>query len=155
MTPRGLVLKTVLVALLTTAFIQDRVYGQKVESETARIRISNLPDSKPPEIILMTPVISGDMIYRSETQELDIIGEVKDESGVKFVSVNSDIRTINEAGIFSSQLMLNPGVNRIRLMASDNRDNMQEQYIMVQYLPTVETLADKIIEKSKYYALII
>lgn len=147
--------RRVLFFAIAATLIMGSVCAQDVESETVRIRINNLPDKNPPVIKLLTPAIIGDNIFSSPTEEIDLIGEANDESGIKFVSVNSDIRSINEAGLFSTRLKLNPGVNRIRLMASDNLDNVQEQYILVQYLPPVETLADKIVEKSKYYALII
>lgn len=130
-------------------------FSQEVESNTVRILINNLPDTQPPTIKLMTPDISGDMVYQTDTEEIDLIGEVNDESGVKFVSVNSDIRTINETGIFSSRLKLSPGENKIRLVAADNIDNLQEQFITIEYIPPVVTLADRILEEAKYYGLII
>ncbi len=103
----------------------------------------------------MTPSITGDMKYRTDTDEINLIGEVKDESGVKFVSVNADVRAINEAGIFTSRIKLFPGENRIQLAASDNKDNFQEQFVTIEYIPPIVTLADKIREGSRYYALII
>ena len=130
-------------------------FSQEVESNTVRILINNLPDTQPPTIKLMTPDISGDMVYQTDTEEIDLIGEVNDESGVKFVSVNSDIRIINETGIFSSRLKLSPGENKIRLVAADNIDNLQEQFITIVYIPPVVTLADRILEEAKYYGLII
>jgi hypothetical protein len=95
------------------------------------------------------------MIYQTDMNVLDLIGEVKDESGVKFISVNSDIRSVNEAGIFSTSIQLYPGDNRVRLVAADNKDNLLEQYLTIKYTPPVVTLADKINEKSKYYGLVI
>ncbi|MCK5137733.1 MAG: caspase family protein [Bacteroidales bacterium] len=130
-------------------------FSQEVESNKVRILINNLPDTQPPTIKLMTPDISGDMVYRTAAEEIDLIGEVNDESGVKFVSVNSDIRTINETGIFSSRLKLSPGENKVRLVAVDNIDNLQEQFVTIEYIPPVVTLADRILEEAKYYALII
>ncbi|MCD4710250.1 MAG: caspase family protein [Bacteroidales bacterium] len=69
--------------------------------------------------------------------------------------MNSDIRNINEAGIFSSRLVLEPGKNLIRLVTSDVLDNLAEQLYFIEYIPPVPTLADKISGSSKYYGLII
>ena len=116
---------------------------------------SDLPDTQPPAIKLMSPFIPENDTFQTNTKEFDLIGEVTDESGVKFVSVNSDIRNINEAGIFSSRLVLEPGKNQIRLVTSDVLDNLAEQLYTVEYIPPVPTLSDKISESSKYYGLII
>jgi hypothetical protein len=128
---------------------------QEVESKTTRIHINNLPDTQPPEIRLMTPEMNRGSIYQTDTREIDLIGEVKDESGIKFISVNSDVRNINEAGIFSTRLTLEPGENLIRLVVADNEDNLREEVFTVLFNPPVPTLADKISEEAKYYGLII
>jgi hypothetical protein len=147
--------KSFLLVLVSMICIHNTLYCQDIESNTARILINNLPDTKPPSIKFITPSISGDMIYQTDMNVLDLIGEVKDESGVKFISVNSDIRSVNEAGIFSTSIQLYPGDNRVRLVAADNKDNLLEQYLTIKYTPPVVTLADKINEKSKYYGLVI
>ena len=131
------------------------LYSQEVESKAARILINNIPDTEPPSITLVTPNISLDEIYHTDKDELDIIGEVKDPSGVKFVSVASDIRNINEVGMFSSTIALSPGENKIRLVATDFKDNLQELFLTIKYDPPVVTLADKINTVSRYYGLII
>ncbi len=131
------------------------LYSQEVESKAARILINNIPDTEPPSITLVTPNISLDEIYHTDKDELDIIGEVKDPSGVKFVSVASDIRNINEVGMFSSTIALSPGENKIRLVATDFKDNLQELFLTIKYDPPVVTLADKINTVSRYYGLVI
>jgi len=128
---------------------------QEVESKTARILINNLPDTQPPSMKLITPEVNRGTTYQTDAKEIDLIGEVKDESGIKFVTVNSDVRNVNEAGIFSTRLTLDPGENKIRLVASDNEDNLLEHVFTVAYTPPEPTLADKITEKAKYYGLII
>lgn len=128
---------------------------QEVKSKAVRFRISNLPDTIPPTISLVTPKISGDIMYQINSKELVLIGEVKDKSGIRFVSVNADVRSINEAGIFTTNLELFPGENRIQLVASDNQGNTCEQVITIAYIPPVITLADRIRAESTYYGLII
>jgi hypothetical protein len=147
--------KGLFLVIVSMIWIHGPVLCQDIESNTVRILINNLPDREPPSIKLMTPAVDGDMVYQTNTAVLDLIGEVRDESGVKFVSVNSDIRTINNAGIFTSSIQLYPGENRVRLVAADNEDNLKEQYLTVEYIPPVVTLADKITKESKYYGLII
>jgi hypothetical protein len=147
--------KSFLLVLVSMIWIHSTPYCQDIESNTARILINNLPDTIPPSIKFITPSISGDMIFQTDINILDLIGEVKDKSGVKFVSVNSDIRSVNEAGIFSSSIQLYPGDNMVRLVAADNEDNLLEQFLTIKYTPPVVTLADKINKTSKYYGLVI
>lgn len=144
-----------ILAAITVTWMLQPLHGQEVESKSVKFLINNLPDTQPPAIKLMSPFIPENDTFRTNTKEFDLIGEVTDESGVKFVSVNSDIRNINEAGIFSSRLVLEPGKNQIRLVTSDVLDNVTEQLYTVEYIPPVPTLADKISESSKYYGLII
>ena len=131
------------------------VPGQVVESETVKFQINNLPDTDPPDIRLVSPPVRGEESFQTGTKELDLIGEVKDQGGVKFITVNADVRNINEAGIFSARLTLEPGENRVRLIASDEKGNMAERQVTIEYIPPEPTLAEKIAEKSSYYALII
>ena len=144
-----------LILILVVLWGCNFIYSQEAESNTVEFRFNNLPDTQPPSIKILSPFISGDRSIQTDMEELDLIGEVKDESAVKFVSINSDLRAINELGIFSTKIKLYPGNNQIRLVASDVNDNLQEQYITIEYIPPVVTLADKITEKSKYYGLII
>lgn len=133
----------------------ESIYCQDIKSNIVRFKISNIPDTTPPTIRILTPSISEEMNYQTDNDKIVLIGEVKDESGVKFVSVNTDVRTINEAGIFTSGIELLPGKNQLLIATSDNKDNFREQFITIEYIPPVPTLADKITEVSKYYGLII
>jgi len=130
-------------------------YCQNVKSNVVKFKVSNIQDTSPPSIKISSPGINSNMSYQTDKSEINIVGEVKDSSGVRFVSVNNDVRTINEAGVFTSKIELVPGYNTIKLAASDNKDNFQEQYITIRYTPPVVTLSEKIIKSSKYYGLII
>jgi hypothetical protein len=129
--------------------------AQYVKSNIVRFKISNLSDTLPPSIKLMTPRIIVDMIYQTDKEEMVLIGEVSDKSGVKFVTVNTDVKTINEGGIFSSNRNFSPGENRVLLIAADQEDNILEQYITIEYIPPKPTLADRILMEARYYGLII
>lgn len=144
-----------ILAVITVTWMLQPLHGQEVKSKTVKFLINNLPDTQPPAIRLMSPFFPENDTFRTNTKEIDLIGEVTDKSGVKFISVNSDIRNINEAGIFSSRLLLEPGKNLIRLVTSDVLDNLAEQLYFIEYIPPVPTLADKISGSSKYYGLII
>lgn len=127
---------TVLIlAAFTSASTLQPLHGQEVESKPVKFFINNLPDKQPPTIRLISPFFPANDTFRTGTKEIDLIGEVTDQSGVRFVSVNSDIRNINEAGIFSSRLVLVPGHNQIRLVTSDELDNLAEIIYAVEYIP--------------------
>ncbi len=129
--------------------------GQVVESETVRFFINNLPDTEPPVIRLISPPIQGGQSFQTGTKDLDLIGEVRDQGEVKFVSVNADVRNINDAGVFSARLNLQPGENRVKLMAADEEGNMAGMQVTIEYIPPEPTLAEKILEGSRYFGLII
>jgi len=130
--------------------------AQQVESKRASIRISNLEKKElPPEISLITPSIQAGGVFSSPEDVIDLIGEVKDQGGVKFVSVNSDIRSLNNAGVFSARIKLEPGENTVRILAADVDDNITEQYVTIYYDPPRLSLSDKIRQSSEYYGLII
>jgi hypothetical protein len=131
------------------------INGQDAKSNVVRFKISNLPDTEPPLIKIMTPSIAEGTVYRTSTAEIVLIGEVTDKSGVKFVSVNDDVRSINEAGIFTARLELANGINTIQLIAADQEDNLADQSISIEYNPPIVTLADRIKATSKYYGLMI
>jgi hypothetical protein len=148
--------KLCFILVMVTMFLgYDHSCGQDVKSNFVKFKISNLPDTEPPSIKIMTPSITGGKIHQTDTEEIVLVGEVTDKSGVKFISVNDDVRSINEAGIFTTRLLLDPGENRIQLIAADNKDNLQEQFITIEFIPPVVTLADRITKESKYYGLII
>jgi hypothetical protein len=147
------------VRLLLIVFLliwaDQTVCGQDAQSKVVKFKISNIPDFTPPAIKIIAPLISDSMSYLSNTEEIVLIGEVKDSSGVKFISVNDDIREMNEAGIFSARIYLTPGINKVQVLAADNEDNLQEQYVTIDYNSPVLSLADRIKESSRYYGLII
>jgi hypothetical protein len=127
----------------------------KVKSNKVGFVIRNFPDTVPPALKLITPAIGREEWYRTDKKEFDLIGEVKDESEIKFVSVNSEMRQVNEYGLFSSRLELEPGENNVRFVVMDVNDNLLERNLTIQYIPPVVTLADKISRKSNYYGLLI
>ena len=117
--------------------------------------INNISEKQPPAIKLITPAIGTEDHYETDKEEFDLIGEVKAESAIKFVSVNSEMREINEYGLFSWRFELDPGENRVKIVAMDVNDNIREHNLTIDYIPTDVTLAEKITRDAKYYAVLI
>ena len=137
--------------------------AQEVKSTKTSLRINNMPkvevkevpDTEPPVIELISPKIYLGTRFYSKQKELDLIGKVTDRSGINFLSVNSDFRTLTESGIFTTRLTLSPGDNHFKVVAMDNKENLREVFFVVDYTPPVVTLREKISENATYYGLII
>lgn len=152
-------MKLNILSILLCFLLCQASYSQSMQTGKIKFRLNNVPveekDTEPPFIEIIAPVAGEDDVYTSTDADLDLIGQVTDESGINFVSVDSKISEINNKGIFTFPLHLEPGPNFVKLVAMDEERNMQEQTINIQYVPSVVTLADRISETSKYYALII
>jgi len=137
--------------------------AQEVKSARSSLRVSNLPapeavtlpDKDPPLLEYISPGIPPGFKYTTREQEIDLIARATDSSGISFVSVNAEMKSLSENGIFTARLKLDPGENTFRIMVMDNRDNLKEEQFVVEYLPPVLTLADKIAGTATYYGLII
>jgi hypothetical protein len=137
--------------------------GQEVKSGKSSLRISNIPkpvvreipDSTPPSIEFISPKIPAGSRYVSQQPVMDLIGKATDSTGISFVSVNSEMLSLTETGIFTIRLNLQPGTNQFKIVAMDGKENLLEQLFMVDYVPPVVTLADKISQTATYYGLII
>jgi len=151
-----LLYSVLIVAVTSIGSITGQLFGQDIESKSVKILLNNLSEDKAaPEIKIITPSFGEGVGYSSDADVIDIIGEVKDQTGVKFVSVNSDIRSVNSAGLFSTRIQLEPGENKIRIMVADLKDNTNEQYLTVWYNPPKLSLSEKIKQESIYYGLVI
>ena len=144
-----------ILVILAMTWATGTLLCQDVQSNVVRFKVSNLPDTEPPSIKIVTPEITRGVAYQTVEKEIVLIGEVTDRSGIKFVSVDDEVRNISDAGIFTTRLKLDPGENKVLLVASDRADNIAEQTLTIQYTPPVVTLADRIRDESRYYALII
>ncbi len=137
--------------------------AQEIKSEKASLRISNIPkievreipDTDPPVIEFISPKIYPETRYYTHQQEFDLIGKVSDSSSVSFVSVNGDMRPFTDLGIFTIQITLKKGDNAFRVVAMDQKENLQETFFLVDYTPPVLSLQDRISHDATYYGLII
>jgi hypothetical protein len=144
-----------IIVLLLILFGYTPLQCQEVKTNRVEFFLNNTPDTEPPEIRIITPVMGEGFHFITDTEEIELIGEIRDESAIKFLSVNLEMKSVNEAGVFSSILRLYPGENRFRMLASDIHDNIKEQFIIIEYEPPIVTLEDRINRDAKYYGLII
>lgn len=135
--------------------------AQEVKSAKSSLRISNmpvvkeLPDTDPPVIEYISPKIPAGIRFISNKPEMNLIAKATDNRGVSFVSVNSEIQSLTETGIFTLRMELQPGKNQFLIVAMDEGENLKEQVFEVEYRPPVVTLAEKIATEANYYGLII
>ncbi len=155
--------RTTAILLATLILGIPDLFAQEVKSERSSLRISNkpkvevveVPDTQPPEIEFISPKIYLGTRFYTQQQELDLIGKVSDSTGISFVSVNSELRPVTASGIFTTRLNLKPGDNPVKVVAMDKKENLREEFFIVDYTLPVVSLADKIISDATYYGLII
>ncbi|MEN8155831.1 MAG: caspase family protein [Bacteroidota bacterium] len=137
--------------------------AQEVKSVKSSLRISNIPepevvempDTDPPVIEYISPKIPEGFKYISPKQQMDLIGKVTDNSAISFVSVNSEMQSLSEEGIFTTRLELEVGENSFTIWAMDREENLKEQLFVVEYRPPVVSLAERISSEAVYYGLIV
>jgi len=144
---------TALLLILPTLPVELR--AQESKSNPVKFTINKSVDQSAPSIEILSPSFSASGYYKSEVEEVELIGEAKDQSRIRFVSINNDIKVTDATGLFVSTLRLKPGENKVRVKSMDEHNNMQEVVLTLEYRPPVVTLADRINEKSTYYGLII
>jgi hypothetical protein len=157
------VMKKLCFLCLLLAALSLMVCGQEVKSVRSSLRISNMPkpepveipDTRPPVVEYLSPRIPVGFTFTTREKSTDLVAQASDSSGISFVAVNGQMQTVNESGIFTTHLELEPGENEFRIKAMDGKQNLTEQVFVVEYRPPVLTLAEKISEQSEYYALII
>jgi hypothetical protein len=149
--------------ILAATLMGGVVDGQEIRTDRVRFNLKSIsagPEGQEhagakPLIEVISPAKNGDGLFRSSQPDIDLIGQVTAAGGVSFVTVNSKMAEVNEKGMFTHSLRLDPGENQIRLVAGDAEKNLTEEVITIEYTPPVVTLADRIAEQSKYFGLII
>ncbi len=148
---------------LILLFCFSLIQAQVIKSERSYLKLnikpkkekSEAPDTTCPELKIISPAITEGTKFVSSSPEINLIGRAIDESGVASVIIKSEISEINEAGMFSRRLILEPGENLIPVIVLDKSYNSLEKSFLIEYTPPEPTLADIVQEESKYYALII
>jgi sugar lactone lactonase YvrE len=85
------------------------------------------PDKNPPTLSVSIPT-------EVKTPQLEIIGKVTDQSGVKYLKINGRDVQIKEDGSFKYTLTLAEGTNKITIEAEDNRGNKLVKEYYVNYI---------------------
>lgn len=156
-------MKTFFLYFLLVLFGFQLTHAQEIKTDKIKFRLNNIssdvnegiPDTEAPNIDIIAPVAMEGQIFQSSVAEIDLVGQVRDRSGISYVSVNSKMAELNEKGIFTFPLLLTPGLNDIQLVAMDEQRNFKEQLVSIQYQVPVVSLADRISIESKYYGIII
>jgi len=144
-------------------FCYSFIQAQVIKSEKSYIKLNNKSkrevieelDKTPPEISIISPSVKKGIKYISSVSEINLIGKATDENGISSVIINSEIKEVSKAGLFTSRLSLVPGDNEIIVTIIDNKDKYWECKFLIEYFPPELTLADKVNKESKYYGLII
>jgi len=137
--------------------------GQVITSEKSYLKLNikkgkevvEIPDTILPELQIISPVITEGTKYISNEPEITFIGMASDENGIASVIINSEIKEVSEAGLFTTGLLLEPGDNLITVTVVDNKYNSLVNKFVIEYSPPEPTLADIIKRESKFYGLII
>ncbi len=152
------------VILSLILFLSMDTWSQEIKSNTVRFHLNSLPpeevvvipaDTLPPSIKFISPSLDFKSVYQTNESKLNIIGQLSDESQLKFLSVNNKMLSPNDAGVFITELDLFNGENQVRVVAMDSENNIRDELVRINYQPPVVTLADRITKEAKYYALII
>ncbi|MFO7670822.1 MAG: caspase family protein [Bacteroidales bacterium] len=148
-----------LIMLFITLGTTISLHAQRIKSGTASFHVNNVPveevDTVPPVINILNPALKLGVPFHTKKDQFDLILEVSDKSEIRFVSVNRSVPVVNEKGQVGTTLFLVAGENEVRIAAMDVNENRQEQVYIVNYMPPVVTLADRIHLESKYYGLLI
>jgi hypothetical protein len=137
--------------------------GQELKTEKVQFNLKSLEaeadkqedDGAAPVIEIISPPATRGTYFQSSEADIDLIGQVIAAGEVSFVTVNSKMAEVNEKGMFTYPIHLDPGENQVKLVAADQQKKLTEQMITIEYTPPVVTLADRIREDSRYYGLII
>lgn len=141
-------------------FCTSLLYGQVAESESTSIVLNkgkvNVDIAvATPEISILSPEISDESVYHSGMQTIGIIGKVYNHEGIETVIINDVRSSLDGNGIFEAQVSLQPGSNKIELLAFDQNDNHIEKSFYVQYNTPMMLFTQRVKKESDYYALII
>jgi hypothetical protein len=136
--------------------------GQVIKSKTVYLKFDNSTSKSPgltvnekPDISFLSPSVAGGEVFNSYEPEIQIFAKVFSNQGIESVVVNSKVVDVSDNGQISQRLDLFPGENVVIVGALDKEGGYAEKRILINYSPVEVTLAEKVSEESKYYALII
>ena len=136
----------------------QEIYGERVGfllNNKSEVKNFSASDKTKPELVVHSPALTNGMYFQSPSKDLEILGQVFDESGVIMVSVNSTVCETDESGNFAMPIKLESGQNRFKISAVDGNNNELVRYIVLEYKPPLLTLEERIRQNSVYYAVLI
>jgi len=137
-----------------------KVNGQVLRSEKSFIKAKSQStvssgNAAPPEIRILSPDLEFGTTFITTEPVLNLIGKVTDEKAVNTLIIDSQVIEISENGVFSMELQLSSGITEVSVVTMDKNDNVREYKLLVELVPEALSLADKVKNESKYYALLI
>ena len=123
----------------------------------------NIIDTVAPIIKIISPIVERGGAFKpinNLTSKITIIGKVSDISGVSEVYVEDKKAKLDTTGKFESEVMLKVGTNKIKIKATDIKNNSVTEIYYIErvyenvVIPVVP-IEPVIPEDDKYYALII
>ncbi len=147
--------------LLILALTSGNSYAQVVKSEWSTIAIKSkkkekaVPgDSIPPQLSLISPQVRPGEIYKTDQGKLTLIGKASDEASPVTLLINSKSILPNSKGIFREDVLLKKGKNEYSFIVMDGSENLIEEKLIVEYVPS-NIYTEEIKVDGDYYALLI
>ena len=118
---------------------------EDTERKPGREEVVKKVDQKPPEVIIISPALSGETTFEAvpdEVSTLKITGVVLDNSAIRKLLVNEKETGMDSQGKFSTDIELSSGMNSINITASDMNDNDSTiNYIIERMKPVEKVIA--------------
>jgi len=140
----------------------DNVYAnlQQLYIENQNISKNNLTkeqDKTPPSIKVLSPDLDRGFKQIVQDEIITIKGIVKDESGIEEIIINGVSTTVIADGSFEVNIPLQPGRNKIQIIAKDTKANMASESFYIERNDKIETEIGELTKNDfgEYYALII
>lgn len=115
-------------------------------------------DNEAPEIEILSPEMLNAKVFEpvpNQMKQITLLGNVKDPGGVYEVIVNDREAPVSSNGDFSIEVLLGVGQNEVFVKATDMKQNSITRSYLIYREDTVIGDIAAIMEKGKYYALII
>jgi hypothetical protein len=101
----------------------------KLES---RIVTDRFTDKVPPAIEILEPAVQRGLKPKSSSREIIVKGRASDPAGLKEVSLNGNKIYSKAEGAFWGSIHLKPGVNHVKVQATDMAGNMSEMMLEIE-----------------------
>jgi hypothetical protein len=125
-----------------------------VIEDNPKVVVSN-KDIKAPEISISNPKVSRGFKLVHQTDQIKIEGRATDESGIFRIMVNGANTPFDANGNFQSLQSLIPGINEIKIVATDTQENTSEYTFLIESKSKTVVSGNIIKPAEKRVALII